>query len=273
MEAISMMRTYAPIVQDVDAEVKRANAVALNAILAGLACLAALSVVAIFTGIDALVWIGVAVFLLCILFGIGATYWHTAFPQRRNADEAAAQAAHDRQVEIEARKADTRVQLIDAETRRQIALASARAETLRLGDTAATRAIRTPDGATLFPPRPMPPAINMDTVTLADGRMLRLDIARAVAKRWPVQGEDDREAVRAEVGGFRNTAYTLACDVIRDYLAGVEDARPFDARMAVVKIQHALPRPDAAVPAENTGGAAGGGTGNGGGNGNERGNG
>ncbi len=268
-----MMRTYAPIVQDVDAEVKRANAVALNAILAGLACLAALSVVAIFTGIEALVWVGVFVFLACIVFGIAATYWHTAFPQRRNADEAAAQAAHDRQIEIEARKADTRVQLMDAETRRQLALASARAETLRLADTAATREIRTPNGATLFPPRPMPPAANLDTVTLADGRVLRLDVARAVAKRWPVQGEDDREAVRAEVGGFRNTAYTLACDVIRDYLAGVEDARPFDARMAVVKIQHALPRPDGAVPAGNTGGAPGGGTGNRGGNGNERGNG
>lgn len=232
------MRTYATIHQDPKADIDRANAVAIISIVAGLAVLLLFAIIAYVIGDMAPVFVGAAISVASMAFGVWASWYHTSKPMRANLEQAQREAEHQREIERERVKAETKVLVLDADARRQLAG--------RVPDSAFTRPLRNDRGTVIFPAQSVeiapsaPSAPATDTVEAAGWGAVRVDLLEAIAAQWP---QTSRDRLRKSGMTFENDEYKRALGAMTDALADTNEPTRYDVRVALLKLKHRAPSP------------------------------
>jgi hypothetical protein len=232
------MRTYATIHQDPKADIDRANAVAIISIVAGLAVLFLFAIIAYVIGDMSPVFVGAAISVLSMSFGVWASWYHTSKPMRANLEQAEREANHQRAIELERAKAETKVLVLDADARRQLAG--------RVPDSAFTRPLRNDRGTVIFPAQATeiapsaPSAPATDVVEVAGWGSVRVDLLEAIAAQWP---QTSRQRLRESGMTFENDEYKRALGAMTDTLAGETEPTRYDVRVALLRIKHGAPSP------------------------------
>lgn len=232
------MRTYATIHQDPKADIDRANAVAIISIVAGLAVLLLFAIIAYIVGDMSPVFVGAAISVLSMSFGVWASWYHTSKPMRANLEQAEREAEHQRSIERQRVMAETKVLVLDADARRQLAG--------RVPDSAFNRPLRNASGAVVFPSQSVeiapsaPSAPATDAVNVAAWGAVRVDLLEAIASQWP---QTSRQRLRESGMTFENDEYKCALGAMTDALAGETEPTRYDVRVALLRLKHGAPSP------------------------------
>lgn len=229
------MRTYAPITTDPGPDIRRANAVAIVAIAAGVTALLLSAIMAAAVGDMWPALVGSVLFVASLVFGVAASFYHTSAPMRANLEQAQREAEHQRDLERVRAEADTRVMVLTAQAQAQLAA--------RVPDSAWTRPVRIDGGKAVFTPSVQSVSQNgLQNVVNVDGiGPVRVDLLNAIAYQWP---NPSRDKIRAEGKiSFANPEYGPARAALADYLFGIDNPTRSQIFMAVSAIQHGAPRP------------------------------
>jgi hypothetical protein len=239
-----MIETYRPISdpREVAAEVKRADSFYVACVVAFCGLLA---IGFGFSVLMANTWpfVGAAAAALCVLFyGLLSHKEIATGPMQANIAEREAEAAHRREVELLKAKSETRVMVLDAEARAELAQAAHRA---RVGASAVTAPAVVTGNRIVFEPS-APSVVNADrgfSVVDVDGvGPVRIDLLNAIAHQWPTPS---RDKLRIESGlAFENEDYRRAKWVFNAWVQAIGEPNRFDLFSIVHRVRAVgLPSP------------------------------
>jgi hypothetical protein len=193
------------------------------------------------------VFVGAAIAVASMGFGVWASWYHTSKPMRANLEQAQREAEHQRELERERVKAETKVLVLDADARRQLAS--------RVPDSAFTRPLRNASGAVLFQSQgaeiaPSVPSVGQtDAVNVSGWGAVRVDLLEAIAAQWP---KTSRDKLRVNDGmTFENDEYKCALGALTDALAGETEPTRYDVRVALLRLKYGAPSPAQLEVAQN----------------------